>query len=158
MSVATGGAQGNGDSPGNSISADGRYVAVYSAASNLVPGDTNGTYDIFVRDRQSGTTERVSIDSAGAQGNGDGADASISADGRYVAFFDNATNLVPGDTNGYPDIFVRDRSGGTSFTSLCDPGVGAGEWDSGVARLRRQPLRRVLEHRPTLSRGHEQEH
>src|ERR1051326_8609638 len=95
VSVDSGGTQGNNNSGqfagsgGTSISADGRYVAFASGATNLVVGDTNGSYDIFVRDRQSGTTERVSVDSAGMQANNNsGVDfgPSISADGRYVAF------------------------------------------------------------------------
>jgi Tol biopolymer transport system component len=115
VSVATGGAQGNFGSQNPSISADGRYVAFTSDATNLVPGDTNGREDVFVHDRQAGTTERVSLDSGGAQGN-DLSDfsPSISADGRYVAFMSYATNLVPGDTNGVFDVFVRDRHAGTT--------------------------------------------
>ncbi|MBI5285723.1 MAG: thrombospondin type 3 repeat-containing protein, partial [Chloroflexi bacterium] len=86
-----------------------RYVAFYSWATNLVPGDTNGADDVFVRDRVTGATERVSADSAGTQGNGFSYSPSISGDGRYVAFYSWATNLVPGDTNGADDVFVRDR-------------------------------------------------
>ena len=99
-----------------SISADGRYVAFESDASNLVPGDTNGVPDTFVRDRLSGTTERVSVSTDGEQANDTSTDygTSISADGRYVAFYSYAINLVPGDTNGVPDVFVRDRLAGTT--------------------------------------------
>jgi Tol biopolymer transport system component len=125
VSVSSAGAQGD-HSSGNSaaVSADGRYVAFLSAASTLVPGDTNGAFDIFVRDRRLGTTERVSVDSSGAQGNLDSdiSGLSISADGRFVAFASDATNLVTGDTNGATDVFVRDRSY-APFTSSCDPGV-----------------------------------
>jgi Tol biopolymer transport system component len=101
------GIQGNGDSYDPSISADGRYVAFTSEASNLVPGDTNGVADVFVRDLQTGAITRVSTDASGNQGNqrSEG-DASISADGRYVAFTSQASNLVPGDTNGGADVFV----------------------------------------------------
>ena len=109
VSVAADGTQGNGQSTGPSISADGRYVAFYSAASNLVPGDTNGMSDIFVYDRQTDTIERVSLAADGTQGNGSSVGRSISADGRYVAFYSIASNLVPGDTNGTCDIFVYDR-------------------------------------------------
>jgi Tol biopolymer transport system component len=93
------------------ISADGRFVAFVSDADNLVPGDTNGVVDVFVHDRQTGRTERVSVSSRDVQGDSDsGAGGlSISADGRFVAFASAATNLVPGDTNGEDDIFVRDR-------------------------------------------------
>ncbi len=114
VSVSTYGAQGNDASEFPSISADGRYVAFHSAASNLVPGDTNGHLDVFVRDRQSGATTRVSVDTTGAQGNGNSVWASISANGRYVSFTSEATNLVPGDTNGTRDVFVRDRRDSTT--------------------------------------------
>jgi Tol biopolymer transport system component len=123
VSVDSSGAQGNGDSYGISFSADGRCVAFYSIASNLAGGDTNGTYDVFVHDRQSGTTQRVSVHSGGAQGNGGSQGTSISAEGRYIAFHSAATNLVDGDTNGYSDVFIHDRVA-SGFTSLCDPGVG----------------------------------
>jgi Tol biopolymer transport system component len=101
------------------ISADGRFVAFGSPASNLVPDDTNGVHDIFVRDRQSGITERVSINSVGEQGNDHsgpslfatfGANLAISADGRHVAFASRASNLVDDDTNGIADVFVHDRA------------------------------------------------
>jgi Tol biopolymer transport system component len=114
VSVASDGTQGNDFSDNPSISADGRYVAFESYASNLVPGDTNATYDIFVRDRQTNTTTRVSVASDGTQGNNGSSYPSISADGRYVAFASIAGNLVPGDTNGLYDIFVRDRQTNTT--------------------------------------------
>jgi Tol biopolymer transport system component len=114
VSIATGGAEGNGHSSAESISADGRFVAFESQASNLVSGDTNGQADIFVRDRQTGTTERVSRATSGAQGNSLSGGPAISADGRFVAFLSFSTNLVPGDTNGHYDIFVRDRLNGTT--------------------------------------------
>jgi VCBS repeat-containing protein/predicted outer membrane repeat protein len=106
VSIASDGSQANGASGGSSISADGRYVTLLSSASNLVPGDTNGYYDTFVYDRQTDTIERVSLASDGSQANGASASASISADGCYVAISSSASNLVPGDTNGYQDIFV----------------------------------------------------
>ncbi|MFN0008835.1 MAG: TolB family protein [Planctomycetota bacterium] len=99
---------GGADTLPPSVSADGNLVAFASIATNLVPGDTNGTWDVFVRNRLSGTIQRVSVSSAGVQGNAQSFYASISADGRYVAFGSDATNLVPGDTNGAMDIFVRD--------------------------------------------------
>jgi Tol biopolymer transport system component len=102
------GTPGNSDSFGPSISADGRFVAFNSYATNLVPADTNGTFDVFVRDLVTGRTRLVSRNSAGAKGNGASFDPSISADGRFVAFDSNATNLVPADTNGDSDVFVRD--------------------------------------------------
>ena len=97
-----------------SISADGRFVAFSSDASNLVPGDTNGRGDVFVHDRQTGTTERVSVDSAGTEGNDLSVAPSISADGQIVAFTSYASNLVSGDTNGDIDVFVHDRQTGTT--------------------------------------------
>jgi Tol biopolymer transport system component len=97
-----------------SISADGRYLAFHWLASNLVTGDTNGTRDVFVRDRTAGTTTRVSVRTGGTQANGHSVSASLSADGRYVAFASAASNLVTGDTNGASDVFLRDRTGGTT--------------------------------------------
>jgi|GEM_PF-1585857 len=131
VSVASGGTQGNGDSGCPSISADGRYVAFQSYASNLVPGDTNGTWDVFVHDRLTGQTTRVSVASDGTQGNGDSECPSISADGRYVAFASLASNLVPGDTNGTWDVFVHDRlTGQTTRVSVASGGAqgNSGSW------------------------------
>jgi Ca2+-binding RTX toxin-like protein len=107
-SLDSAGNQANSPSGSASISADGRFVAFDSSASNLVPGDTNNTFDIFVRDRLTNTTTRVSVDSAGNQANSRSVGSSISADGRFVAFHSDASNIVPGDTNGKRDIFVRD--------------------------------------------------
>ena len=114
VSVGAGGTQANDISLRPSVSGDGRYVAFSSWASNLVPGDTNGDLDIFVRDRLAGTTERVSLDAAGLQVFGGSDDAVISADGRYVAFLSGSPDFVPGDTNGIGDVFVRDRLTGTT--------------------------------------------
>ncbi len=122
VSVDSNGVQANYESLFPAISADGRYVAFHSAASNLVAGDTNGTIDIFVRDRQAGTTERVSVDSGEAEANNDSYSAAISADGRYVAFSSRASNLVSGDTNNFDDIFVRDRQAGTTERVSVDSG------------------------------------
>ncbi len=98
-----------------SISRDGRFVAFTSSSYRLVPNDTNGQTDVFVRDRQTGTTERVSVDSSETQANGSSSGAtSISSDGRYVAFVSSASNLVADDTNATDDIFVRDRETGTT--------------------------------------------
>ena len=115
VSVDSSGGQSNDYSGDPAISADGRYLSFMSAASNLVSGDTNGVADIFVRDRQTGTTERVSVDSSGNQGLGDSKWwNAISADGRYVAFYSEANNLVPGDTNFTGDTFLRDRQAATT--------------------------------------------
>lgn len=115
-SVGVVGGEGNGPSEGGSISADGRRVVFVSDASNLVPGDTNGIPDTFVRDLATGTTKRVSVSSSGGQANGvnSGSRASISADGRFVAFTSDASNLVAGDTNGANDVFVRDLATGVT--------------------------------------------
>src|SRR6266550_4433539 len=86
-----------------SLSADGRYVAFMSGASNLVPGDTS-FFDIFVKDTQTGAITRVSTDSSGAQANEHSYEPTISADGRFVVFTSEASNLVAGDTNGTSDI------------------------------------------------------
>ncbi|HVM11483.1 MAG TPA: hypothetical protein VM638_03270, partial [Actinomycetota bacterium] len=125
-SVASSGAEADGLSADPEISADGRFVAFTSAASNLVPEDTNGTYDVFVRDLVLGTTERVSVGADGAQSPEGANDATINADGRYVGFSSSSTNLVPGDTNGWGDAFVRDRLAETTFrVSLGTGGVEA---------------------------------
>ena len=114
VSVDSSGAQGNSSSNMPSISADGRWVAFTSSASNLVAGDTNTFKDTFVHDRVTGTTERVSVDSFGVQGNDQSLDPKVSADGRWVAFTSAASNLVAGDTNGWWDVFLRDRQAGTT--------------------------------------------
>jgi len=114
VSVDSNGAQGNDYSWQPAISADGHYVAFGSLASNLVPGDTNGDTDIFVKDTTTGATTRVSVDSGGAEANSASLDPTISGDGRYIAFDSNATNLVPGDTNNVGDVFLRDTALGTT--------------------------------------------
>ena len=91
------------------LSAEGRYVAFHSTAPDLVPGDSNGATDVFVHDRQTDAIERVSLTQDGLEGNGDSRRPFISADGRYTAFQSEASNLVPADTNGVYDVFVRDR-------------------------------------------------
>src|SRR5437660_5099931 len=121
VSVASDGTQGNAASAGFALSADGRFVAFHSTATNLVAGDTNGATDVFVHDRQTGTTERVSVDSDGTQGNGPSAGAALSADGGLVAFHGTATNLVAGDANGAYDVFVHDRAVSTTTTSTTQP-------------------------------------
>lgn len=115
VSVSTAGDQANGPSQSSgspSVSYDGRYVAFDSDASNLDTGDDNAHRDVFVRDRLQGVTLRVSLAASGESGNGDSQSASISADGRFVAFQSTASNLVDGDTNGKSDIFVVDITGG----------------------------------------------
>ncbi len=93
-----------------SISNDGRYVSFVSDATNLVAGDTNGTTDIFLRDRTLGTTERISVSTINLESDGDASSSRVSPDGRYVVFGSDSTDLVTGDTNGVADIFLRDRT------------------------------------------------
>ncbi|MGH7895196.1 MAG: hypothetical protein ACREQL_11050 [Candidatus Binatia bacterium] len=128
VSVATGGVEANGSSYGGiSVSADGRYVAFPSVATNLVPADTNDRSDVFVRDRDAGLTERVSVAAGGGQANQESFYPSISADGRWVAFMSGASNLVAGDTNGVADIFVHDRQTHiTERASVASDGSQAG--------------------------------
>ena len=122
ISVASGGSQANGSSEAPSISSDGAIVAFISNATNLVAADTNSAADVFVRDLDTGITQRVSVASAGTQANDDAFTLALSADGRFVAFGSYATNLVVGDTNAKIDVFIRDRDTGTtervSVTSL----------------------------------------
>ncbi|WP_405569801.1 hypothetical protein OG418_34720 [Streptomyces phaeochromogenes] len=108
VSVAPDGADGERGSVVGSLSANGRYVAFRSQAANLVAGDTNGVTDAFVRDLRTGVTSRVSTAADGSQGDGSVEDASLSADGRYLAFSSTATNLVPGDTGGRSHVYVKD--------------------------------------------------
>jgi Tol biopolymer transport system component len=115
VSVGLNGAPANNDSDDASISADGRYVAFGSLASNLVPGDTNGFSDVFVRDLRTSTTTRLSVPAEGGQANGHsafGAPAMISAGGRYVAFSSTAQNLAPGKPDFTREVYVADRETG----------------------------------------------
>jgi Tol biopolymer transport system component len=126
VSISSSGAQADGHSLTPALSADGRYVAFYSDATNLVDGDTNGVRDVFVRDQGTRTTTRVSVDSTGAQGNGHSFAPAISSDGRLVAFSSNASNLAAGDTNSSDDIFVHDgQSGATTRVSVSTARVEA---------------------------------
>jgi Tol biopolymer transport system component len=130
VSVDSSGFEGNGSSRLGAASADGRYVVFSSAASNLVAGDTNGRDDVFVRDRVLGTTERVSVDSSGVEGDSSSSVASLSDDGRFVAFQSSARNLVAGDTNAAIDIFLRDRTLGTTTRVSVDSNGVEGNYDS----------------------------
>ncbi len=125
VSVSSTGVQSNGYSYDASISADGRWVAFPSRGINLVPGDVNGVYDIFVRDRLTGTTEIATTGWAGDAADGQALYPSLSNDGRYIAFDGAATNLVPGDVNGQRDIFLRDRGPQAEFFHAYCFGDGA---------------------------------
>jgi Tol biopolymer transport system component len=112
VSVDSSLSQADGVSKFPSISGDGSLVAFTSDADNLVTGDQNQAWDIFVHDRSSGVTERVSVDSSGAEADGDSMDPAIASGGQFVAFYSYASNLVAGDTNADSDVFVHDRSSG----------------------------------------------
>ena len=128
VSVSSNGTAGNGYSYDASLSADGRYVAFTSVAANLVAGDTNGFEDVFIQDRTTRLTTRISVSGSGVQGDDGSYDPSISADGRYVAFTSAATTLITGDTNGCTDVFVRDLTTGqlSRASSSSSGGVGNG--------------------------------
>jgi Tol biopolymer transport system component len=129
VSVSSTGQQADGSSQSPRISADGRYVAFLSSSCNLVPDDTNATFDVFVHDRTTGAITRVSVSSTGQEGNDKSWYASISADGHYVAFQSDATNLVPDDTNACTDIFAHDRlTGQTTRVSVSSTGQQANSY------------------------------
>ena len=131
VSIASDGSLGTGCSGAGAgpqtISSDGRFVVFDSSASDLVSDDTNGKGDVFVHDRQTGSTERVSVASDGTQGDDSSSKPSISANGRYISFASNATNLVVGDNNGDKDIFVHDlETGQTERVSVASDGTAGG--------------------------------
>jgi Tol biopolymer transport system component len=135
-SVSSGGAVGNGNSLSASIASGGRYVVFESWATNFVSGDTNGFVDVFLRDRVASTLTRVSVSAAGLQANGTSGSAVISADGKWIAYQSAATNLVTGDTNGFRDAFVRNRStGATTIASVdgCGTQAGADSWSPSIS-------------------------
>ncbi len=135
VSATPAGQAGNGDSRQCSVSRDGKFVAFQSAATDLVDGDGNAAIDIFVKDMAAGVIRRVSVSGAGAEGNGDSINPSISADGRFVAFASDASNLVPGDTNGADDIFVHDRKTRKTWRISVDDNGIEGNGDSRNPRL-----------------------
>jgi Tol biopolymer transport system component len=132
ISVGPSGEEGDGASMMLGISKNGRYLAFQSWASNLVPGDTNDTQDVFLHDRKKDVMTRVSVSSEGVEGNGRSWAGGMSHNGRYVVFYSEATNLVPGDTNGVTDVFVHDRKKGrttrVSVSSSGEAGDGASSW------------------------------
>jgi hypothetical protein len=136
VSVSSSGKQGNSYSSGVAkASPDGRFVVFTSNASNLVSGDTNGMFDIFIRDRTNRTTRRVSVSNSGAQAQDHSFGAAVSADGRFVAFSSLAANLVAGDTNGKQDVFVRDLTGRKTTRVSVRRDGGQGNGESGVASI-----------------------
>jgi Tol biopolymer transport system component len=130
---------GNGDSLPTGVSTNGRYALFESSASNLVPGDTNNAADVFVRDVLTGLTLLVSASTNGGFADNSSYGSVMTPDGRYVAFVSGADNLVPGDTNGIPDVFVRDLS--SNATALVSIG----------AQLRVNPYSDVGSDAPVIS-------
>lgn len=144
VSLATGG-QSAGTTTEAAISADGRYVAFVSAAADLVPDDTNGVADVFVRDRQAGTTTRISVASDNSQANGPSRRPALSADGRFIVFDTAASNLVANDTNQCPsllfddagclDVFLHDHLLHTTVRVSVSTGGGQALGDSFAATI-----------------------
>ncbi len=134
VSVSSDGAEANECSGHPSLSADGRFVAFLSHASNLVSGDTNIAQDVFVHDRLTGETARVSVSSAGDQADHGSNGVAISGEGRFVVFHSGATNLVAGDTNHAEDVFVHDlRTGLTTRESVSSAGEQADQYSHGAS-------------------------
>jgi hypothetical protein len=128
VSVSNTGEQADGHSSSLAVSATGRFVAFFSVADNLVPGDTNEPADVFVRDRWAGTTTLVSVPAAGGVADGPSFGSAISADGRFVAFMSEAPDMVspsPGPAQG---IYVRDRWART--TTLVSNAANGAQADS----------------------------
>ena len=128
VSQAADGTQPNRLSGGMGFSADGSKVVFVTAADNLVPNELNDTDDVFVKDLATGTLTLVSQTAAGVQSNGWSGDADLSGDGTKVVFVSSATNLVPDDTNGLTDVFMKDlTSGEITLVSLSPDGrTGSG--------------------------------
>jgi Tol biopolymer transport system component len=135
VSIDTNGTQGNGDSGNASISADGRYVTFNSGATNLVSSDTNGTGDVFIHDTQTGATNRVSVSTNGIEANGSSSFSKIAANGQYVVFFSDASNLVTGDTNGADDVFRHDVQSGETIRVSVATGGAEGNGGSQLADI-----------------------
>jgi Tol biopolymer transport system component len=135
LSTDSAGVQGNADSIAPAISGDGRYVAFSSSAGNLVAGDSNAQDDIFLKDRLSGVTTRVSTSTAGVEGNNVSSEASLSSDGRYVVFTSLATNLVGSDTNACTDVFLKDLASGTTTRVSTDSAGTQGNGESNSAMI-----------------------
>ncbi len=133
VSANTSGQPAAGASGGARVSLDGRYVAFWSTASDLVPVDTNGTRDVFVRDMTSATTTRASVSTAGLQIAGPcEPSCAISSDGRWIAFASASPDVVAGDSNGASDVFARDRVGNVTLLVSANPLGSVGNAESGV--------------------------
>ncbi|MBP9890301.1 MAG: putative Ig domain-containing protein [Planctomycetes bacterium] len=133
VSTGLAGAQPNQECNGARISANGRFVVFSSIASNIVSGDTNTEFDVFLRDLHTANTERVSLTAAGAQSAGYSSACAVSDDGKIVVFGSQASDLVPGDTNGFSDLFVRDRAAST--TVRISVSSSGGQADYGVQSI-----------------------
>ena len=120
--TATGAQSSGGTSVVPSLTPDGRFLLFEGTANNLVPGDTNAQSDVFLKDLKTGSIVRVSTDAAGVQGDYESSSSVLSADGRFIGFLSRASNLVTGDTNGDPDLFVRELS---TVSSGIVPGLSA---------------------------------
>ncbi len=132
VSLKADGSAAGGGASSPAISRDGRYVAFTSLSSDIVPGDTNGEFDVFVRDRLLATTVRVNVTSSGGQAEGGASSLpAISADGRWVAFASDATNLVAADTNERQDVFVHSAAGQTERVSVSFKGAQANDQSVG---------------------------
>ncbi|MCH8243643.1 MAG: PD40 domain-containing protein [Planctomycetes bacterium] len=132
VSESSGGVAGNGDSTRPSIAGDGLKIAFRSDATNLVSSDSNGVIDVFVHDQEANTTIRASVSAAGVQGNAKSDRPAISGNGRFVAFYSDASNLIEGDTNVLRDVFVRDLD--TDSTVRISVGAGGSQSDGASSR------------------------
>ena len=145
ISVTVTGRTGNGPSGEPIISADGRFVVFSSDVNNLVANDSNNQYDVFIRDRENGTTELVSVSSTGVQGNFFSDVPAMTPDARFIAFRSAATNLGPTDTNFLDDIYLRDRElGTTELISVSTSGVQGNDISLGASISAGRTLCRVL--------------
>jgi Tol biopolymer transport system component len=135
VSLAGDGTEGNGSSSFPSISRDGHYVTFSTLATNLIANDTNGLADVLVRDNRTRTVERISVNTAGEEADGESYQSSMSGDGRYVAFTSLASNLVSDDSNSFLDVFLRDRMlGVTSRLNVDDAGRESNAFSSTSAQ------------------------
>ncbi|MEV2214959.1 hypothetical protein AB0H86_26545 [Streptomyces sp. NPDC050997] len=133
VNVTAEGTQANDYSDVGGISANGRYIAFDSAATNLVPGDTNGFSDIFVKDLHTGTIKRVNVADDGTQADNEWVTYSLSANGRYIAFSSYADNLAPGDTLDAQDVFVHDRLTGRTEVLVQAGADGAQTYEPSIS-------------------------
>ena len=144
VSISSTGAQMDAPAELPMICADGRVVVFQSQATNLIPGDGVIQTDIYTHDRLTGITERISVNDRGERGNGNSTSPSISADGRYIAFRSEASNLVHNDTNSVSDVFIRDRLTGHTFRASVSSRGQQADAPSGEQVLLTQDGRTVI--------------